>query len=111
VVVAADGTDRELAAWPVREPYGHVVLARSDDGTRAGVLIGDEGWHVVELRVDAQADEVVVLLLEGFPDPCPLKGEDPTAWAVVALGLGGNGPVRGIAHGTRPGGHGTSFAL
>lgn len=71
----------------------------------------DEGWHVVDLRVDAEADEVVVLLLEGFPDPYPLEGEGPTAWAVVALGLGGNGPVRGIGHGTRPGGAGTSFAL
>ena len=76
---------------------------------------GDEGWHVVDLRVDAEADEVIVLLVEGFPDPSPAEihgeGEDPTAWAVVALGLGGDGPVRGIAHGTRPAGAGTSFAL
>ncbi|MGX6448491.1 hypothetical protein ACVU7I_10550, partial [Patulibacter sp. S7RM1-6] len=72
---------------------------------------GDAGWHVVDARVDAAADEVVLLLVEGFPEPYPLEDEDPTAWALVAVALGGGGPVRGIAHGARPAGAGTAFAL
>lgn len=71
----------------------------------------DEGWHVEDVRVDAAAAEVVLLLVEGFPDSTPSEEEDPTAWAVVAVPLSGDGPVRGIAHGVRPAGAGTSFAL